>query len=1168
MNLNLHYKQGRPRHALHKFLLVMKLVIILITTAILQVSAGTYAQTITLNRTNVPLEKVMKEIRQQTGYDFFYDLKLIKNAKHVNINVKNASLDEVLDKCFAGQSLTYKIGDKVVMIKEKAPSFLDKVVQVFQSIDVKGRVVDEKGNPLPGASIKVKGTDVTAISDASGAFFLAAVDEKAVLVISFIGYEVKEVNVGQDLGDVALSIAVGELNEVEVSTGYQTLNKERATGAFVQISNSLINRSVGTNILERLDGITSSLIFPKSSNIGAPRSSIEIRGRSTLFSSAEPLVILDNFPYEGEYNNINPNDVESITVLTDAAAASIWGARAGNGVIVITTKKGKLNTKPQVNFTGIVNIGDKPDLYYTPRLTSEQYLEVERFLFDRGAFNTIINNGYGALSPAVELMLANRNGTLNATDYAAGIERLKGMDSRVQQLKYQFRTSVNQQYQASVSGGGTNQKYFLSAGYDKNLNSDVNSNNDRVTLNANNTYFLLNNKLEINAGIILTAAKNQGLGVGVGFNYPYTQIADENGNPLVVANVLRPSYATTAGNGKLLDWLYCPLDEINNRYSTLTSTLMDYRINTSLSYKILKGLKASAYYSYSRGNSESRKLDKVESYYARNEINKLAQINPATGAVFNPLPVGGILETMSSNIVSHNGRFQLNYSHEWKRHEINLLSGTEIRTTDNPGVGGNIFYGYNPDNSTNRNAAVNTNVDYPLFYGSSTSRLVFQPNIFENNNRNLSYYFNSSYSFDAKYIASISVRRDESNLFGVSTNQKGVPLWSAGVAWNVDKEAFYSFDLLTKLKLRASYGYTGNVNNNISAYLTADSQNNSPYGLVVSNIINPPNPSLTWEKVKNLNFGLDFSIKKDIVNGSIDVWSKAGVDLIGNSPIAPQTGLLQFTGNTANTLTKGLDVQLNSVNINKKIKWLTTFIYSYQRSEVTEYKVSNGSNFNVVSSNYNNPLKGYPFYALFSFKYAGLDATGNPQAILNGAPSINYAGVRNSVNRNELTYSGSAVPTSFGSLRNTIIYKGIDFSFNVTYKLGYYFRRNSLNNSTLYATAPTFTMSDYESRWQKPGDEAITNVPSLIYPTTAARTSIYQYSDVLVEKGDHVRLRDIRLGYTFNKTKYLPVRNLNIFCYVNNLGILWKANHKNIDPDAVTGLPAIRSVAFGIRMDL
>lgn len=1126
-------------------------------------------QGISLTVTNASIEKVFEAIKKQSSYGFLYNKETFKGVKPVTLNIKNLGLKAVLDRCFEGQPLTYYIIDNTIVVKPKEKTILERVGEYLQNITVSGKVLDENGMPLAGVNVILQGTTRSTITDEKGLFSMVVPNENAVLLVRLIGYEPYEIIVkNNSKPTIVLKPNVTLLDEAGINTGFDKIPKERATGSFTLIDNTLINRSVSTNILDRLDGVTSGLIFTKGNSISAPRSSIEIRGRSTLFSSAEPLIVVDNFAYDGNLANINPNDVESITILKDAAAASIWGSRSGNGVIVITTKKGKLNTTPKISFNANVNIGGKPNLYYTRQLSSGQFLEVERFLFDKGTYNASINNGYSLLSPAVEIMLARRNGTITAAQETEQLNLLASYDVREQQLKYLNRVSVDQQYQASISGGGNSQNYFVSIGYDKGLPNDVSSNSDRITINANNTYYLLKDKFEFFTGIVYTGSKTvSGVGAIGNLSYPYTRLADEDGNALVVPTTLRPSYIATAGGGKLLNWTRKPLEDLENGYNKATTNLTDYRLNLSLRYKIIKGLSATLYYNYEKGLSQRNTLNELESYTTRSLINQYTQINATTRAVTYPLPMGSILRGSSSTIRSNNGRFQINYENKWNKHAVNLLSGTEIRDYESF-TGSNVFYGYNDDTKINQNAAVNTTVNFPLFYGSGTSRISIDADQQGNTNRYLSYYLNGSYSYDERYIASFSARKDESNIFGVATNQKGVPLWSAGLAWAISKESFYKLEWLQQLKLRTTFGYTGNSNNSISAYLTATSSTGGLYNTYNATIQNPPNPSLRWEKNQNLNIGLDFATLKNRLSGSIDFWRKKGLDLIGSSPIAPQTGIALYTGNSANTLTKGVDVELHSINVNGSFKWYTSLLYNYSQSKVTQYKVSNGSNYNVVSSNYNNPLEGYPYYALFSFKYAGLDNTGNPQGYLNGTISTDYAAIRNSIDRNELVFSGSAIPTSFGGIRNTFSYLGVDLSFNITYKFGYYFRRNSLDNDSIYGGGAVYQMADYDKRWQNPGDEVFTNVPGLIYPSNNVRTSMYLFSNALVKKGDHIRLRDIRFGYTLPKFEKFPFRSLNLFAYANNIGLIWRANKQKIDPDFVLGIPSARTIAFGLRADL
>ncbi len=1119
-----------------------------------------------------PLKQTLDLIATRAQVSIIYsNTKGIINNP-VSFHAKDEPVKKVLNDLLSPLSLSYEVIDDRIVVKfnDSNPRPPSQGHPHPIALPVKGKVTDANGLPLPGATIKIKNGKTLATTDANGEFQVKDVADSTVLQVSFIGYLTKEIivtNVGYF--NISLDTNSNQLNEVSVvSTGYQNIPKERATGSFDLIDSALINRSTSTAILDRLNGVSSGLIFTNNGNHQYNQSNIEIRGRATLFSNPSPLIIVDNFPYDGDINNINPNDIASISILKDGAAASAWGSRSGNGVIVITTKKGRINSKPVIDFNANTTIGQKPNLYYTPQLSSSEYIDVEQYLFNKGAFNGTINNGYAALSPAVEIFLGRRKGTITSADSSSMINQLKRYDVRKQLLKYFYRPSVDQQYQTSISGGTSTQKYFASAGYDKNLYNLVNSDYDRATLNAANTFYFLKNKLELFTNLVYSESNTNSGPVYVPLQ-PYAQIADINGNPIPVANTLRLSYASSAGSGDLLNWLYEPLAELQNKYSSTKSKLTDYRINTSLSYKIITGLKASILYQYEHAETNTDNLNQLQSYYTRNLINTYTEINKTSGAITYPIPVGGIDNRGQTDMSSNDGRFQLSYENYWGKHAINAVAGAEI---DNYNSFNSTYalYGYDAGTTTNQNASVNFSTYYPYFYNNSTARI--NPNTSElgTTNRFVSEYFNVAYTYNDRYIASISGRRDESNLFGVSENQKGIPLWSAGISWIVNKEDFYKISWLPKLKLRATYGYTGNVNTSVSALLTAtQGRLSTVYQEPYNQIANPPNPSLRWEKDKNIDLGIDFALEHNWLTASIDLWRKDGIDLIGQSPIAPQTGITLYTGNSANTTTNGIDLQLNTNNLHGKLTWRTTLLYNYERSKVTNYQVSNGSNYNVVSGNYNNPLAGYPYYSIFSFKYAGLNSSGNPQGYVNGQISTSYTDIINSTNRNDLVFSGSAVPTSFGSLLNSFTYNGFDLSFNITYKFGYYFRRTSLNNSTLYGIGGNnYQMADYENRWQKPGDEAHTEVPSLIYPANVSRTNLYSYSNFLVENGNNIRWQDVRIGYTIHSRHILPFNYLNFFAYVNNIGILWRANKFGVDPDYPTGIPTPRTISFGLKTSL
>ncbi|MEO6521356.1 MAG: SusC/RagA family TonB-linked outer membrane protein, partial [Mucilaginibacter sp.] len=1039
-----------------------------------------------------------------------------------------------------------------------------------------GRITDMSGaKPLSGATVKIKPYGPQTKTNENGEFMISTTASTGKLIISYIGYQTAEISFNQKNKvslQVRLSRNTGALQEINiVSTGYQTLPKERATGSFVQIDNKLINRSISTNIVDRLDGITSGLIFNKNINISnsSNPSTLSIRGRSTIYANPNPLVVVDNFPYNGDLSAINPNDIASITVLKDAAAASIWGAFSGNGVIVITTKKGKYNQAAKIEINSSVTIGEKPNLWYAPQLSSAHFIDVEQYLFNKGYYNaSITSTSHPVLSPVVEILLKRRSNLISSTDSAKLINPYTGQDTRDDISKYLYRSSINQQYDLNISGGGENNLYYVSAGFNKDLTSLQRNDFNRISINGSNTYTFLKKKLELTNAVYFTKNTTDNNGIsGIGVNYPYLKLKDENGTNLSIPYSYRKPYVDTLGHGNLLDWNYRPLDELNtdNNITKLT----EYRVNTLLRYHVSPGLDASVQYQYDQGNSFQNILYGSASYYARDYINQFTQYNPSTGIYTRPVPPGGILDKTIQIFSSQNVRGQINYTHQWNDlHSLSALGGYEIRDI-NTDYATNRLYGYSDLGSS---SAIDYTTNYTLTPTNGTSKIDPRASQLATTNRFKSYFANMAYTFRDRYILSASGRKDESNLFGVSTNQKGIPLWSVGGSWEVSKETFYHLNWLPYVRLRITSGYQGNVDNTLSSLVTATVGSANYYNVPYSSLNNPPNAELRWEKIRNLNFGLDLSSKNNRITGSIEYWRKTGADLIGTSNVDPTTGVTTFKGNSANMASKGIDVVFNSRNIDGVFRWNTAFLVSYAKDQVTKYLLKPTNLRSAITTGI-SPIEGNPLYSLYSLNWAGLDALGNPQIMLDNTVSKNYTAIFNSTNLANLKYEGPVNPPVYGSLRNDFSLKQFTISLNITYKFGYYFRRPGISYSDLFTGSINFPDGEYVNRWQKPGDEIKTDIPSLIYPANSNRDLVYRYSSVLIEKGDHIRLRDISLSYDISKHQFphLPFTNVRIYAYINNIGILWKANKAGLDPDNVPNgsaiYPSPKTYALGLKIN-
>lgn len=1041
---------------------------------------------------------------------------------------------------------------------------------------ISGKIRNEKGEGLQGASIIVKDSKIAGKSDTNGHFRLSGVPPHAILLISFIGYLPQEIPIANKGSEITITLLPDsrQLEEVIVSTGYQEIPLERATGSFASISKELFNRQISTDVISRLKGITPSLLFDERSG----SSKLSIRGRSTIFANDQPLIVLDNFPYEGDINNINPNDIENISILRDAAAASIWGARAGNGVIVINTKKGSLSQPLTTEFHSNLTRIQQPDQFYQPRMTSSDFIDTEILLFQRGFYNADLNNTTTRppISEVVDLLDRNKKGLISNSEMESRINVLRAYDLRNDLTDLMYRKGTNIQNALSLRGGAEDHTYYYSAGFDNNLSNAIANDYSRLTLNTSQSFrpvkgLQLNASLnfsQTNSNINNTVQELVTGGPSGRVMYPYTRLIDENGDPLSITKDYRNSYKDEAFGQGYLDWQFRPLEELELPGQRVQSN--DIRFLSGLRYQLGKLFSTDIKYQYQRQWENGNSLNSIDSYYTRNLINRYT--SKSANDIIRNIPVGGILDLLRSNLDSHNGRAQLNYNHNFKQHSINALAGIEIREIETAANSNRVF-GYDPNLGST--VAVNPTTSFPLS-PNGNGLILANPSISETLNRFRSYFTNVAYTLNNKYIFSASGRIDQSNHFGVSSNQRAVPLWSAGIKWDLASEEFYKLDFLPTLRLKATYGYNGNIDKTVTAYTTANFTRNSQNGLPAANINNPPNPNLRWEKTGILNLGIEFGSKNGRLNGNLEYYSKKGIDLIGQSPLDPTSGQSSFRGNVANMKGSGVDLELHSINLDRKLRWESNLLFSYSRDEVTSYAISPtfasymaDASLTGSQSSF-SPTPGKPLFGIYSKQWAGLDpATGNPMGYVHGVPSMNYSLLNSSSGQtvDSLVFHGRALPPVYGALRNSFSMKGFTISANITYRFGYYFKRRSIEYSTLFTTGRSH--SDYALRWQKAGDEAFTSVPAFPADNNSARDNFYRNAEILVEKGDNIRLQDINLSYDLTNKQWtkMPFRKLSMFIYLNNAGLLWTANKQGIDPD-YPDMKLSRSIAFGLRTTL
>lgn len=1025
---------------------------------------------------------------------------------------------------------------------------------------------------LAQVSIHVQPQNKTIFTDKDGKFTLNLPNGSYSLNISHVGFIKKSVQLVVPFkGElvIALEAEVNELQEVVVNTGYQKIAKERATGSFSLVDNGTFNQQIGTDVLSRLEGITPSLSVDRRTGSSGPI--LMVRGLSTIRGDRSPLIILDDFPYGGDLANINPNDVENITVLKDAAAASIWGAKAGNGVIVITTKKGKFNQKLQLDFNASTSLNSVSTLNEYHNLNSADAVAVEQMLFGKGYYASQENSTARIpLSPAVELMIANRTGKLSAADLALQLEALGKQDIRENYRDAFLRNGINQQYSLGVHGGSNKMNWYLFTGYDQNR-SEIGGLFKRLNLRMDNT-LQVSQKFDVGLSLYLTGTndfsgrtKLSSMTTSNGFLPAYTQFADEFGNALPVMKNYRSSYVSALAGGALLDWNYYPLTD--GEFMPSSTTKFDLLGNLRLNYQLVKGLKLGINYQYEKQQNDNGTKYGVDSYYVRNLVNQFTQVNGTT--LTQPLPYGGIYHDGKEITTVNNVRGQLNYDGRFGDFSINALAGTEFRDAQTATT---TVTNYGVDAEILKTTAVDYVNPYKSIINGSNLYIPYRNDYTGTIGRYISAYANAALNYKAKYTLSASARRDASNVFGVATNDLWNPLWSVGGAWLLSEEKMLKTKFLPYARIRMSYGSSGNSDGKRAAVTTVVFNGVSIYTRTpYANFSNYANPDLKWETVNTFNLGGDFRWLNDRLSLAVDYYVKKSSDLIENAPIDYTGGIgFQAYKNTAKISVRGLDLELSSVNTRGQLKWTTSLFANFYKDRTDAYyRNSMAASTAVNGSTIVSGVIGKPVYSIYAYKWAGLNpVNGNPMGYLNGAVSEDYTTMLGAnATIDDLAYIGRTFPTLTGAVGNNFKWKGINLDFRVAYKMGYYFRRSGLSYSDLYSLR--LGHREYSERWQQTGDELLTSVPSAIYPAVTVRDNFYNLSEATIVKGDHVRLQYVGLGYVFSKANFasLPFQNMTVRFVANNLGLLWRANKHHIDPDYPGALPN-KTYSFNLQFNL
>lgn len=1025
---------------------------------------------------------------------------------------------------------------------------------------IHGKIMDNEGNLVSNVLVRSQKGKIFKQSDEHGIFTVSVSIFPSIIYFSKVGYKQDSVVVN-DLNKITVVLQKNNivLEEVDVyHDGFQALSKERATGSFEKFSGNSLRERISSNVIDLLDGVATGLQFDnrKGNHV------LNIRGINSFSDGIiQPLIVVDNFPFEGTLDMINPNDIASVTILKDAAATSIWGARAGNGVIVISMKKASQNFK--LNISSNWTLRPPEDLYYQKTMKSTDFIDMETFLFDKGYYDNRINNSITlkktVLSPVIELLNKVKLGAIDANDAFSMIENYRTYDYRKDYSKF-FRYGSLQQHYVNISGGSTRNDYGLSLGWDRETPNSIMNESNRISIRQNNLFKLIDKVTLATDLSYVSIKKESNLGNKSYFSYPYTRLFDEQGNSLTVPYLLNQNYTQTVGNDMLMDWSLNPYQDMIHAIGK--NNLNHINLNATIKYDISPDIRANIIYGYEKQFGENISTYDELSFFSRNLINQFSELN-ADGSLKYNIPKGAIKDRSYSNLMSHRFRGQLDFSKSWSNyHSINMIAGTEFSNLRRH-ANGYRSYGMDLDVLTEQMVDyVNSHQTFDNLYGKS-----YIPNVNSNSlqtNRFFSVFINASYTFKEKYTLSTSMRRDGSNLFGVKTNQLWNPLWSSGILLNLKKEnLFNNIEWLNSLKLRSTYGKSGNIGTGsisepIMLYMPGTAEyTNYPYALITT----PPNPTLKWEDVSMFNNGIDFSIFNNRVSGTIEWYDKWSKDLIAQDEIDPTTGFSSAPRNIGKIRGRGLDVKLQMASSkNRGVVWKGTVGYSFSKSTVEYYNGSVYATTNYIQngSKLLNPIQGKELYPMFGYQSAGLDAqNGDPQGYLQGMVSKDYRKLIND-SLQYLKYYGSALPNHYGFLRGSVGWKNFEITFSINYKLGHYFKKSTISYSGLYSG--TSGHGDYEKRWQRAGDERFTTVPSMTYPANAQRDNFYLGSEDNIIKADVIRLQDMRISYRLSK---FPI----VFdASINNVCILWRGNNDGLDPDYFS-TPPNRVYAFGIHFN-
>jgi len=1184
---------GVPKRHVHKIILIMRLTTILIIATIMQVSASGYAQRITLKEQHASLEKVFKEIRKQSGYDFVFDRKLMFKANPIEVNLKNATIDEAMKISLANQPFTYELEEKTVIVKEKEVGIVEKVKRFFTDITISGTITDENGKPLYGVNVAIKGTDKKTFTNNVGYYIISDVPEDGVLIFTAIGKQKAEIKVeGRSYIPVSMKMEINELNEVKVNTGYQILQKSSVVGSISSVNARDLNFN-GLNSLEQaLQGKLAGVVITNTSGLVGTRQKTRVRGTSTLSGSAEPIWVVDgiiqedplpfkvqtlnsagaitpdNFDFIRNFvgnsiNWLNPNDIEDVTVLKDASATAIYGIRAANGVIVITTKKGKAGPVA-ISYSTNVSVTDKVNYDKLNMMNSQERVGVSREIFNRGLISSTLANSTIGYAGALNDYLYNK--TITADQFN---NRVNGLETQnTDWFDILFRKPLSSNHNLSVSGGSNNTSYYTSFGY--NLSDGTARGNDSRGYTANVSVNSIVSKKFTLATRLSTSNKTTNSFYKVD---PYSYASTMN-REIPAYNADGSYYMYTGPNR----YKYSVLNELDNTGNL--NKVLSANAAIDATYEIIPGLKVQTLFSYNavstRGESYATEQSEYVAYYLRYfEYGQYKAVEQ--GYKNSRLPVGGEYNQFITNSNAWNWRNSLSYNKVFnQKHVMALMFGHEMSSSRYTGFS-STNYGYLRDRGKSFAVLPNT-----FTTGATINPLLAaqQPLITDNLTNNMGMYLTGSYSYDDRYVANLSIRTDRSNRFGQFTNESFNPVYAGGARWNIANEEWFNrTNWLSTLSVRGSFGYQRNISSSVSPTLIVKIPTTSTDAFTGDNLLTVntlPYGDLRWEKNITMNLGMDFSLFQNKIQGSLEYYTKRGKDLITSLNVPTEYGITSMLVNGGSMNNTGYEVTASFVPVRTRdFVWSVTLNTSKNNNTITKTGSQLATYLTAASGGLNKA--GDPVSGFYAFKFTGVDAA-------TGYPKI------------DLTYpAGSSVntdPTSY------MTYAG-KFDPDFTSGLGLNFRYKMLSlNSSFYLQVggkkfltPLYTyVADLPTEFQNLSRNILdrwtptnttSSVPGLPDKSVAYVTlpngnfispyEMYNYSTDRVVSASSLRCNNIDVSYNLNQelAKKLKCKSINVGGGVSNPFGFNSKDFRGIDPEVATGgQPRTRSYTLKLGITL